>query len=198
MTNRKSSWNVLSKCITPTFSQSTSNWCLEATSSSTSSKTIGDAVSILMDDDIVLHRTVAVRVGQVPNEHAAHATPATVLQDKSGAVTRMNGSGYILGRCGEVGIVDAALVMHRYNDTVILLSTFIEIVHLEVEIYFGKAVTVGNVVDSIGNIERINASSILIFLSARIVVVIIRVVEVEAVRSLVDEPPLTLGTVQED
>ena len=93
-----------------------------------------------MNDNIVLEGTIPVGTGKVPQEHP-HPSALTI------------------GGSSEVSVVGEGGILNTDGDTVVATSTLSEVVGLEVETSFGETVTVGDIVDGVGNVEGVDLGS---------------------------------------
>ena len=130
--------NLLSKSIRPALTHATSLGGLEAAAGTTAGHAVGQTVSVLVCDDVVLESTVTLGVGEVPQEHAHRAALA-------------------VGRGGEVRVVDARRRLDGDGDTIIAPTTVAEVVVLEVERGLREAVAVVDVVHGVDNVECVRA-----------------------------------------
>ena len=112
--------NALSESIGPALAKTASLGGLEATASAATSKAVGETVSILVNNDVVLEGTIAVGAGESPGEHT-HLTRLAV------------------GRGGKVGVVGSRRVLDGDEDMVVLSATLAVVVALEVVCSLGEA-----------------------------------------------------------
>jgi hypothetical protein len=119
---------------------------------------VSDTMGHLVNNDVVLERTVATRVGDRPKVHA-HTAGGTVRG------------------CGEVGVVGTGGVLDRDGHAIVALASSKSVVLLEVEGGLGETVLVGDVVDRVDNVEGVNDGSVLLRGSDRVSTVGVRVHE---------------------
>jgi hypothetical protein len=100
-------------------------------------------VRVLVNDDVVLERTIPLRGGLGPKVHAHLA-------------------GLAIGRSSEVGVVGAAVILDGDLDAVVTLATSCNLGVLEVVRLLSEAVLVRDVVDGVGEVEGIGGSGVLI------------------------------------
>lgn len=94
----------------------------------------------LVNDNIVLKSTIPLGAGNIPEEHPHLSALA-------------------IGGSGEVGVVGTSAVLDTDSDTIVTASTLSEVVGLEVKGGLGEAVAVGDVVDSVDDVEGIHLGS---------------------------------------
>ena len=137
----KSAEDVLGHRIGPALTHTTGLGGLEAAASATAGHAVGDAMGVLVGDDVVLEGAVALGAGEVPEEHAHVAALA------------------IRGR-REVGVVGARGVLDGDGDAVGALAALAEVVGLEVERGLGEAVLVRDIVDRVDCVEGVHAGGV--------------------------------------
>ena len=96
----------------------------------------GQAVAILVPDNVRVEIAVTVRVGHGPAVH---------LHARAGAV----------GRSGKVGIVDAAAVQRLGQHRIVLASSSAKVLALEVARRLGKAVCIQRVMNQVVEIKQV-------------------------------------------
>lgn len=95
-----------------------------------------------MDDNVVLERAIAIRVGKVEDVHLHEARLA-------------------VGRSGHVSVVRASRVLNGDLDAIVAFGTSgFEVGVLEVERLLCETVTVGDVVDGVDDEESVGTSGI--------------------------------------
>jgi hypothetical protein len=146
--------------VRPALTHTTGLGSLKTTTSTAASHAVGNTMSHLVDNDIVLKRTyviirhwtfvnwtceptITARSGGSPEVHA-HATRGAI------------------GRGGEVGIVGARRVLDGNGNAVVAFATRCDVGLLEVEGGFGETVLVRNVVDRVDDVESIHDRGVLL------------------------------------
>ena len=102
---------------------------------------VREPVRVLVRDDVVLERAVAVGARQVPDEHAH--VPALAVWGRR-----------------EVRVVGPRAVLDGDRDAVVALAALAEVVVLEVERGLGEAVLVLDVVHRVHDVERVDACGV--------------------------------------
>lgn len=113
----------LRKSIRPTLAHSAGLSSLKAATGPSTSEAVGNTVSVLVSDNVILECAIAVGGGVGPSEHA-HLT------------------GLAVGRSRKVGVVGARRILDGDLDAVVLGATLAVVVLLEVVRDFVESVTV--------------------------------------------------------
>jgi hypothetical protein len=115
-------------------------------------------VGELVDDDVVLHGSISVRVGQGPNEHTADARLAAISKSVSGNKNSED-KGNVLRRRSEVSIVRTTGVLNGNLHPIPCSSALSQVVLLEVECGFGESIAIGDVMKGVDDVERVGRGS---------------------------------------
>jgi hypothetical protein len=127
--------------VGPSLAHSTGLGRGETTAGSAASHAVGDSVGELVYDDVVLEGTIPVGGVEGPGVHAALSSLA-------------------VGGSSKVGVVGSSRVLDREQDGITALSALCAVVGLEVVGGLGEAVTVGEIVDGVADVEGVGARSV--------------------------------------
>lgn len=179
--------DVLGHSITPALTKPTRFESLQTPPSSTAGHPVGHTVSELVDDDIVLHRSISRDIGQGPDEHTALTGLAAAKRLISIRVQEKKFDKDVLRRGREIGIIRATGILDRNLNPIPRLSTLPVIVLLEVESIFREPIPISDIMHRVDDIERIRHRAFDVFRVSRTLGVIVLGIEVESSGGFFDD-----------